>query len=383
MDIKEFQMASEEQRIALRQLTEAAAKPFCKFLEVGSWCGDSTIILAKVAKQYNGLVFCIDWWKGNVGTELLEIATHEDIFQHFWKRICSEGLDEIVIPIRCRSEFGPLVLKENNFDLVFIDADHRYEAVLSDISHYAPLVKRNDGILCGHDCEGFISDYDVTFLQKGKNEDYYQTVHCGVVLAVGSFFHEYSINHSIWSVRAKEKDRWEPTNLVFRGIRNKRQQPPPALGITENYLLYRYGRLVYAVPRFLKDFDITEQEDRECSEVRGGETIEEVEKLIGENTNTSPAFCVPQSVEKGYRGFNIVRFKDKYYAFAQSLGPIDLPLIEEREINEYQECGKCVVGNSLYEAKHLVDQIICKALEKEVETLHKALDESESKIRNL
>ena len=72
----------------------------------------------------------------------------------------------------------------------------------------------NGGILCGHDCEGRISDYDMDFLQAGKDLDYYETVHCGVVLAVGSIFQKYSINYSMWSVRAKGQNEWEPTNLI-------------------------------------------------------------------------------------------------------------------------------------------------------------------------
>jgi predicted O-methyltransferase YrrM len=36
------------------------------------------------------------------------------------------------------------------FDLVFIDADHRYEAVRDDLAAWWPLV-RSGGILCGHD----------------------------------------------------------------------------------------------------------------------------------------------------------------------------------------------------------------------------------------
>ena len=51
MDLKQKQLASVEQEVVLRTLAESVAYPGCKFLEVGSWLGDSTIILAKVAKE--------------------------------------------------------------------------------------------------------------------------------------------------------------------------------------------------------------------------------------------------------------------------------------------------------------------------------------------
>ena len=39
---------------------------------------------------------------------------------------------------------------EEYFDWVYIDADHSYEAVLADLKHYYPLVKKG-GFLCGDD----------------------------------------------------------------------------------------------------------------------------------------------------------------------------------------------------------------------------------------
>lgn len=57
------------------------------------------------------------------------------------------------------------LLPTETFDLVFIDANHSYDAVRFDILHYAPLLKPG-GILCGHDYgkgrEGVIRAVDET-----------------------------------------------------------------------------------------------------------------------------------------------------------------------------------------------------------------------------
>ncbi len=422
-NIKQQQIQSEEQKTILCTLAESVSRPGCHFLEVGSWCGDSTVLIGRIAKNDNGKLFCVDWWKGNPGTDLFGIAAKEDIFSFFWDRICREGLDEVVVPIRTRSDVAAQILKNDLFDLIFLDGDHGYDGALTDIRNYAPLVRRG-GILCGHDCEGRISDYEKGFLETGKNMDYYETVHCGVVLAVGTIFNDSSINHNIWSVRAcVQGNDWEPTNLVFPGIEDRRQgPPPPPIGFTKNYELLRYGRLVYAFPRSLGHFDITNEENRKHPEIIVSETMPGIEKLIGEKVFSAPVllesykrynlvqhdnliYALSQDlgqmdliridecelseyrqsgkcaiggsldeakdlvdqlvsedlielVEEGHKGFNIVLYRGKYYAISQSLGPVDFTRLEEQKLREYQENGKCFIGNSLYEAKHLVDQML-------------------------
>ena len=97
---------------------------------------------------------------------------------------------------------------------------------MNDIKNYAPLVKKG-GILCGHDCEGRIKDYDAEFLAAGKEVDYMESVHCGVVLAVNSVFNDFSLNHSIWSVKSLlDGGKWTPTDVEFRGLNDKGNSLP-------------------------------------------------------------------------------------------------------------------------------------------------------------
>lgn len=342
MDVKQKQLATYEQEVVLRNLAHAAARPNVKFLEVGSWCGDSSVLLAQVAREYGGQLFCVDWWKGNPQTELAAIAAREDIFSVFWARIRREGLEDVVVPLRGSSEVVAQVLKPQSFHLVFLDADHRHQAITRDIRDYAPLVSGDGGILCGHDCEGRIADYDPAFLEEGKAVDYHETVHCGVVLAVGTAFVDYSVNHSIWSVRAAgASSAWEPTNLTFPGIPDRRQAPPPRLGVTNSRGLVRYGKHIYVIPHGWDDFDVTDDAQRNSADIISVTSLREAEEVVWDGPILPPVL-----VEEGYLGFNIVSYNGLYYSLAHDLGALDLTRLPDEERDSLKRQWRLLIADS-------------------------------------
>ncbi len=352
MDLKVRQLWSSEQEVVLETLARAAGRPGCKFLEVGSWCGDSTLVIGSVAREYVGHVFCVDWWKGNVGTELADIAATEDVFAAFWSRMKRAGLEDVVVPIRGSSAVAAQVLAGGTFDLVFLDADHSYNGIRDDIRHYAPLLRRPGGILCGHDCEGRIDDYDCDFLESGKQVDFFQSVHCGVVLAVGQAFRDYSIDHGIWSVRAEEGESWKPTHLTFPEIARRRQPASLPIGYSKSYMLFRYGRLVYAVPSTLAGIDITADDETNRQGLPSAPSLREMEQVIGEKVFTGSGPILVES----YQGYNLVRFEERLYALAQRAGPLILPQLSDVELETLQEAGDCVIADSLIEIKRVLDR---------------------------
>jgi predicted O-methyltransferase YrrM len=148
-----------------------------KFLEHGSWVGESTRVIARIAKQRGGSVTITDNWHGNYGIVLEDLARNHDVKGIFERNM--EGL-----PIN--------YLVEGSYDFVFVDADHRYSQVSEDIKRFLPMV-REGGILAGHDFDA--TEYDNAYIEH----DYVNGVHHGVIKAVIEAFGErIHYQGSIW-----------------------------------------------------------------------------------------------------------------------------------------------------------------------------------------
>jgi predicted O-methyltransferase YrrM len=151
-----------------------------KFLEHGSWVGESTQVLARVAQERGGSVTITDTWSGNPLTELETLARNNDVKAMFERNMEGLPFNYAITP---------------PYDLVFIDADHRYHSVKHDIERFMPMVK-NGGILCGHDYNSpnWIEEYTET--------DCVNHVHHGVTKAVIELFKgRFNVIESIWWVR--------------------------------------------------------------------------------------------------------------------------------------------------------------------------------------
>ena len=129
------------------------AKPDMKIAEIGSWRGLSTSIWAKVIKPLGGHVYVVDNWKGISDGD--KEAREQDIYSIFKANMIQLELWDVIYPLVMDSLVAANLIKDEFFDLVYIDADHRYEAISADIKAWYPKVKI-DGILAGHDYSRFI-----------------------------------------------------------------------------------------------------------------------------------------------------------------------------------------------------------------------------------
>lgn len=136
-----------------------SAVPGLPFLEVGSYCGRSTVWLGAAARDASTVVFAVDHHYGSeenqVGwewhdTSLVDPETGRlDTLPHFRRTIRRAGLDDVVVavvgesPIVARAWSTPLAF-------LFIDGGHGIEPARLDYELWTPHVAPG-GTLAIHD----------------------------------------------------------------------------------------------------------------------------------------------------------------------------------------------------------------------------------------
>ena len=183
--------------------------------DVGCWTGKSTVSFALSCPK--GDITAIDWFKGSDGTSLalaVEGVSVKDVLQANLRYF--DVLNRIKI-LETTSLEAVKQFPDNHFDIVFIDADHRYLNVKADLNAWWPKVKTG-GIFCGHDCEFLLKAPTPEQLKdnplapnawhifderddNGWNGDDYLQFHPGVVRVVSKKFPQATIiGKRVWKV---------------------------------------------------------------------------------------------------------------------------------------------------------------------------------------
>jgi hypothetical protein len=121
-------------------------------IEVGSFHGGSAVFFARHATVQR--VICVDpfevsnrdpWWQ-----ELHDKGLPNPYWDEFEKNIHEARVAHKIIPVRGYSYnvIGKVRERFGRADMLFIDANHEYDACKLDITLYAPLATR---LLCGDD----------------------------------------------------------------------------------------------------------------------------------------------------------------------------------------------------------------------------------------
>ncbi len=139
--------------------TALAYAPVGPVLEIGTYCGKSTIYLAAAARQYGQTVLTVDHHHGSEehqegweyhDTSLVDPGTGRiDTLPRFRAAIAAAGLDDDVVAIVGRSDRVAQVWR-GLLGMVFIDGGHTDEAAQADYEGWAPKVTLG-GALAIHD----------------------------------------------------------------------------------------------------------------------------------------------------------------------------------------------------------------------------------------
>lgn len=133
--------------------------PGAPMVEVGSYCGRSTVWLGAAARQSKVVVFAVDHhfgseenqpgWEWHDST-LVDVRTGRmDTLPFFRKTIMDAGLSDVVVTVVGHS---PTVARHwsTSVSFLFIDGGHGVEPATQDYEHWTPHVALN-GTLAIHD----------------------------------------------------------------------------------------------------------------------------------------------------------------------------------------------------------------------------------------
>ena len=128
-------------------------------LEIGSYCGKSTIYIATAAKKYSGCVYSVDHHTGSeenqVGWEYHDIELFDEetgrinSFPEFMRNLRKANLLDTVVPIVSDSSLVSRYWKIP-LSMVFIDGGHTMEAAFNDFNNWKDKIIKG-GILAFHD----------------------------------------------------------------------------------------------------------------------------------------------------------------------------------------------------------------------------------------
>lgn len=137
--------------------SEAARLGPC--LEVGSYCGKSTLYLGEACRAQNQLLFAVDHHRGSeehqLGEEYHDADLYDaeigkmDSFREFRRNVDAAGLADTVVPIVAPSALASRCWN-TPLSLVFIDGGHSEAAALTDYRSWSTALI-SGGILAIHD----------------------------------------------------------------------------------------------------------------------------------------------------------------------------------------------------------------------------------------
>ncbi len=195
-----------------------------RILEIGAYAGGSAITWGRALQAHDladRLVVSVDPWNSyldlSANSRLLYRIMDRNLAKGkvlalFIRNLRAAGLSHLCREIRGRSDEMLPLIRDAQFDLIYVDADHRAEAVFSDLTNADRLLK-DGGILCGDDLElqlgdlGRAGDGDIPATDVAMDPATHRIYHPGVAVAVDRFFgRRITCYDGFWVVRKRGAD---------------------------------------------------------------------------------------------------------------------------------------------------------------------------------
>lgn len=114
-------------------------------VEIGSYCGGSTVVIARAARRRAAgvRVYAIEPFASEGG------RYEWDYEAAFDRNVAEWRLADTIVKVRKRSTTASAEWKRP-IDFLYVDGDHEYDAVVADITHFVPFV-RPGGLFAFHD----------------------------------------------------------------------------------------------------------------------------------------------------------------------------------------------------------------------------------------
>lgn len=203
---------------AMTKMIQTAFTDPVKALEIGVWYGIGSTNLWLANLQEGSELVLIDAWRPYAsdadisGTELrptywdyakMDSLATEAFLSAFLsvKKYENENTGIDVSLIRANASKLLSMFREDMFDFIYIDADHKYDSVKQDIVNAKKLIKKDYGIICGDDLEKLPTPDLVEIARKYKDRDFIKgdyRFHPGVCLAVHEEFGTVNMIEGFW-----------------------------------------------------------------------------------------------------------------------------------------------------------------------------------------
>ncbi len=124
--------------ILLKSLAQSI--PNCNYLEIGMWRGESVVNVAEVAAHCTSVNLSPE--------EMISMGFKKKYAQLHGCLLGNQSNIKIVHANSLSFDFSTLNAK---YDLIFVDGDHKYEAVKSDTEKVSRLLRNEDSMIVWHD----------------------------------------------------------------------------------------------------------------------------------------------------------------------------------------------------------------------------------------